>query len=73
MKFSVGDIVQHKISKEKAVIIEVYPKGFFREQVKYRASYGEDFKFIKRTRTNDYIQFLESEIELAELKKEKKV
>ena len=41
MKFNLGQIVQHKISKNKYVLVKYYPVGLFRKYAYYQ---GEDDK-----------------------------
>jgi len=38
MKFKLGQIVRHKISKKKYVVVKIFPKRLFRKYPHYRCS-----------------------------------
>lgn len=40
MKFKLGQVVQHKVSKEKVVLIKYYPKRWYRKYPYYYCSNG---------------------------------
>lgn len=56
-QFKIGELVKHKISKNKYVIIKIFPKKWYRKYAYYDCSIGDD--------DLDYITNYESELKKA--------
>jgi len=60
-KFNEGDIVKHRISKKRYVIIDISPARWHNNAISYTCSNG---KYNKHTETTEE-EFCESELEMA--------
>ena len=63
MKFKEGDIVKHKLSKEKYVIVRCEKKGLFRRYNEYLVTNGIIITYQYGDKRNNYLNMYESELE----------
>lgn len=63
MKFKEGQIVKHKLSKEKFIIIKFLPVKWYRSRPQYKVSIGLKVMEMRKQDEGDYVRVYESEIE----------